>query len=138
MKNRQYYKDTVTKKLFSTDFFIGDVNECLNFLSIFIEDFDENKFLYMSITNSETKDYELLAKFIPKNVEHNIFQYAVVKDIKEFIDISNHISYRMYDNYQDLSAFTGYKSKKKSVQKVFNITKEYVREQKLKRLLNES
>jgi len=138
MNNRQYYKDTESNKIYYVDICVGDINDCLNSLSSFINNFNIDNLLYVSIPESNTTDYDMFKKCIPKNVENNVFMYTGI-DIKSMVAICDHNNLKRLQNYIPwLVGKLPYHKNESKQQKVFNITKIYIRELKIKRVLNKN
>lgn len=132
MKSRQYYLDTNLNSIYHVDLCHGDYNDCLDSISKFIDNFSGNSMLYLS-TNLDKLD--LINKVIPENIRNYFVIYADVGNIKNLIDFCDRFHTRKYQDWQIVGTKL---NNRKIKQKVFNITKNYVRELKIKRVLNET
>lgn len=138
MKSRQYYNNTVENKIYYADLCVGDINECLKYLSEFIHNFDIDNIFYVSLNITLSNDYNIFRKFIPKNIENNVIMYAAT-DLSSLISICDRVNLERYTTeWSPVSCYNSYIIKPViKEQKVFNITKNYIRELKIKRVLDE-
>ena len=143
LTDRQYYHDIEIDKVYHIDLCVSDEdNKVTKCIKEFVKNFKENEILYVFLDIS--KEYTKYIKYLDKLDEHiknHICLWSwnnIHKDsLKSAIELVDNINTTRYKTTPWLIQ-SGLKSREKGEQVVFNITKKYLRQQKLNKILNES
>lgn len=131
MKNRQYYHNKENDKKYHVDICLGDNEECKKSIDEFVDKFNGENILcvFINDNNSDVGDY---VSEISENIKNFILLYTNIDDIGSAVSVVEDLNITRLNSHPWL---IGSNSKKEGTkQVVFNITKQYLREQKLNRI----
>lgn len=139
MRSKQYYRDTENNTVYCVSICVGNSDECIESVNLFVKEWDEKNMLILFInTDCDITTLSSTIENINDNIKNHIMTYSYVSSIKEAISIVDHTQTIRY-NYFPWVVQGGLNAtstpKVKQQQYVFNITKEYLREEKLKNIL---
>jgi len=136
LKDRQYYHDTEVDNIYHIDLCVSDEDDRItNCVKEFVKNFKGNEILYIFILNNS------IIRYIDGLNEHIKSHICVWNwnnnSLESAIKLVDEINTARYKTAPWLIQ-SGLKVREKYEQVVFNITKKYLRQQKLNKILNET
>lgn len=134
MISRQYYHNTENNKKYHVDICLGDTEECKKSIDDFVDKFNGEDILYVFINDNNAIEVSNYVDEFVSKIKNFIALYSNIDDIHSAISVVDHNNTTRFNSHLWLIGQN--KKTKNSKQLVFNITKQYIREEKLKRILN--
>lgn len=139
MKNREYYLNTETNNIYFIDICIGDFSECSKHIDEYFNDFDKNSMIFVFCTEPNKiieKNRELTEQKKNHIVLYSSLSLSNMDSLVGMIDHiqTSRISYNPIASSNPIDSLIKKEEKQQEKQVIYNITKRYIREKKLKRI----
>ena len=139
LKDRQYYHDTQIDKVYHIDLCVSDdddkITKCVK---EFVKNFKGDEILYIFIyLNKEYNKYTKYVNSLTEHIKNHICLWSWNSSLETAIKMVDEINTTRYKTSPWLIQ-SGLKVREKDEQVVFNITKKYLRQKKLNKILDET